>query len=192
MLTPRFYKIFQAKNLKDGDQIRISEIAGRLGVGPILYGAFSVQNGDKNLVVLEMDYAGKSLGDSIDYDADPKDGDNRPPIEALAEKLYGSAEAFYSAFFQKIMLLAENKIAYQDSNAGNIIPRLDGEKKDLMLIDYDDALLKENPTAALRESIEGSRYYLNDFYYKRFQSLPNKSEEGKRLLALLKEKLGSN
>lgn len=187
---PRVYKIFREEKLTDGDEIRISEIAGRLGVGPTFYGAFSVQNGDKNLVVFEMDHVGKSLGEQMGNFAPPTGGDDRPPMEVSVEKLYGSSEAFYCALFRKIVLLADHNIAHRDGNVGNIIPKLEGEKKDLMLIDYGGALLADKPKAALHASIDDETYY--GFFYKRFQSLPNKSEEGTRLLALLKEKLDSS
>lgn len=189
---PRVYKIFREDKLVDGDEIRISEIAAGLRVGPPFYGAFAVQNGDKRLVVLEMDHVGKSLGDRMGELAQQgikissNREEERPPMEVAAEKLYGNSEAFYCALFRKIVLLAENNIAHRDGNVGNIIPRLDGEK-DLMLIDYGQALLADDSQTALRASMNDSYHA---FFYRRFESLPNKSEEGKRLLALLKEKLG--
>ncbi|WP_420421998.1 hypothetical protein [Simkania sp.] len=58
----RVYKIIDSKDFKNGDEIRISEIAGRLQVAPQFRQAFSIPFQRKLFVVIEMDHGGKTLG----------------------------------------------------------------------------------------------------------------------------------
>lgn len=57
---PRVYKILR-RNLANGDEVRISQIAAECGVAPRFHGAALVEHRDGKLVAFEMDYAGKSL-----------------------------------------------------------------------------------------------------------------------------------
>jgi len=57
----RVYKIIPLNRFKNGDEIRISKIAGDIGVSPAFHGAFVLDNNSKFYVVIEMDYAGASL-----------------------------------------------------------------------------------------------------------------------------------
>ncbi|CCB89937.1 hypothetical protein [Simkania negevensis] len=85
----RIYKIIPLENFKNGDEIRISEIASRLRVAPQFHQAFSLDAGEKQFVVIEMDHGGKSLGTHMEDvgsktaepepDADTDSLDHLPP-----------------------------------------------------------------------------------------------------------------
>jgi hypothetical protein len=58
----RVYKVIPAESLQSGDEIRVSKIAGDLGIAPTFYSASVIANQSKNYVFVEMDDAGRSLG----------------------------------------------------------------------------------------------------------------------------------
>ncbi len=60
-MPQRVYKVIPRDQLARGNQIRISEIAARLGVAPVFHGACLVSQGKDQFVFIEMDHAGKSL-----------------------------------------------------------------------------------------------------------------------------------
>lgn len=58
----RVYRIIPMENFKNGNEIRISNIAAETGVSPAVYGSFAVVNVDSSqFVFIEMDRVGKSL-----------------------------------------------------------------------------------------------------------------------------------
>lgn len=58
----RVYKAISLDRFENGDEIRITKIAGELGVAPAFYGAVLAQQNTKTFVVIEMDDSGQSLG----------------------------------------------------------------------------------------------------------------------------------
>jgi hypothetical protein len=62
----RVYKVILKKEFENGNEIRISKIAGNIGVAPAFHRAFVVKNfyfgQNSNVVVIEMDHAGETLG----------------------------------------------------------------------------------------------------------------------------------
>ena len=85
----RVYKIIASKSFKNRDEIRISEIASRLQVAPQFRQAFSLDAGEQQFVVIEMDHGGKSLGKHMEDvgsktaepepEKDPDSLDHLPP-----------------------------------------------------------------------------------------------------------------
>lgn len=57
-ISPRVYKIIPQDKFINGDEIRISKIAGDLGVSPFVYDVFLASEESRNVVVIEMDDAG--------------------------------------------------------------------------------------------------------------------------------------
>ncbi len=57
----RVYKAIPLERLKNGDEIRICQVAAQVGVAPVFYGACLVQQREDRFVFIEMDNAGKSL-----------------------------------------------------------------------------------------------------------------------------------
>jgi hypothetical protein len=179
---PKVYKIIPIKNFKDGNEIRISMIAGTTGISPVFHGAFVVEG---QFIVIEMDQVGKSLNRwRIDLasdaasDLDPileaekqafkelqeKAEDfaaviikqpKKLSFEAAVEKLYETEEAFYFKLFSKIKGLAERNIAFLDTNLGNIIPNIE-KGGDLMLLDFDCAQLTERTSQAAEQVLCGN------------------------------------
>ena len=59
---PRVYKVIPQDRFANGDEIRISKIAGDKGIAPTFHDAFVVNQHEKKFVVIEMDDAGLSVG----------------------------------------------------------------------------------------------------------------------------------
>lgn len=57
----RVYRIIPMENFKNGDEIRICQIAANAGVAPAVYGSFVVGANSSQYVFIEMDLVGKSL-----------------------------------------------------------------------------------------------------------------------------------
>lgn len=205
--TPaRIYKFIPISALKSGDEVRISQIAGVIGAAPAFYSAFVVQL-EREYVVIEMDDAGKCMGQYLEDFAEPEEPQvpEKPSLAAMLQseakkskyktvathnrrevslevgigKLFDTQEQFYFELFSKIRLLADHKIAYHDAHLGNIMHVL-GQKR-VLLIDFDDAVFMESPNAARMDSIRDSAYV--QALWLEFAKLPNKSEAS---IALLK------
>lgn len=225
--TSRVYKVIAQDEFVDGDEIRISKIASDKGVAPTFYSAFLVDQGSENVVVIEMDDAGKSLGKLMEYFADNtvvEDTDENKiekgsltefekyireiqsqmkekmqsemddftitPIvqkkklsmDETIDKIYKSQEIFYYALFNKIKILAENKIAYTDTHVGNIMPNYDNEKG-LQIIDFGGAAVMNDIKSAACKSIFS--FYTMPLYIE-FDKL-SKSSESKNLIDWFKK-----
>lgn len=57
----RIYKIIPLEQFANGDEIRVAKVAAEVGIAPSFYGACLVQQQEDQFVLMEMDYAGKSL-----------------------------------------------------------------------------------------------------------------------------------
>jgi hypothetical protein len=92
---PRVYKIIPQDQFADGNEIRISKIAADIGVAPSFHRAFLVRQNVKNYVVIEMDYADKSLGKLMeDLAEDAHIDDNRESMVAKDNALSSEEKAF--------------------------------------------------------------------------------------------------
>jgi len=195
----RVYKVIQIKDFGDGSEAKIAKIAGDILVGPTVHDIFLI--GDR-LVVIEMDYAGKTLGHYMERVAAdrkksekqlpaPKSGPGivnysryqivpikkpeRASIEDTIHALYDLAETFYFQLFCQIKKLAENKISYGDLHVGNIIPLPAAEVK---LIDFGSAKLHATPKEAKQDLVKPYIFAL----LKKYQSLPGLSRESQELI----------
>lgn len=65
-LPPRIYKVISPKKFKDGNEIRMSKIAGDIHIAPTFYSAFILEQNAQKFVVVEMDDLGKSLGELME------------------------------------------------------------------------------------------------------------------------------
>lgn len=84
----RLFKAIPLSNFKNGDEIRISEMADNMGVSPKVHGAFLMQhNNEIKHVIIEMDHAGKTLGGWME-DLAPPPPPPKPvtPIELSPEE----------------------------------------------------------------------------------------------------------
>ncbi len=77
----RIFKIIHENLFKNGDEIRISEIASGIGIAPKFHQAFLCESRDENYIVIEMDNAGKSLGKLMEDLADENISNKRNEIE---------------------------------------------------------------------------------------------------------------
>lgn len=213
----RVYKIIFTGQFKNGDEIRITEIAGKLGVGPAFHGAYLVQQPENAFVAVEMDHAGHSLGCWSEELAEKEEASEkleeseplsdkeqamqemmekmktemeascgfkvissrevrRVSLEEVLEALDKTPEEFYIELFSTIQLLAANKIAYLDTNWGNIIPksRLTGR---VQLIDFDQALLMKTPEAAAAKAVRSAYNWSHFRDFTKLQNLSPKSLE---------------
>jgi len=193
------YKVIQTNDFGDGLEAVIAKIAGKIGVGPVVHSTFYV---GESLAVIEMDYAGKSLGQQMEDLAEKRKG---PPeelpltepveggkiksrytitpilkkekvsVEEAIEALYENAETFYFQLFSNIKKLAMHKISFGDSHVGNIIPIPESEVE---LIDFG--------SATIYESEEEARERLNTPYnfslLRKYSQLPGLSEKSERLI----------
>lgn len=222
---PRVYKVIPQNSFENGDEIRISEIAGKIGIAPVFHSAFVVKQNDEKYVVIEMDDIGKSLGKYMEDLADnneildskvieepPLDEKEkafremlkkihaemelqskftvveviqkkRLSIKKAVNKLYGNQESFYLGLFNKIKMLAENKIAYRDSHVGNIMPNK-CTNESLMLIDFDAARLMMDTQSAAQTAIQS---IYNKVHFDKFKVLENLSDKSKQLIDWFKE-----
>jgi hypothetical protein len=208
----RVYNIIPLHQFANGDQIRIAKIASDTRVSPTFYGACLAQKGKDKFVIMEMDHAGKSLLRSMkDLDADVKTAapiaDSSPQmarlraLQKLADKvddgsgfkvhvfrdeaidqIYKSREDFFFELFTAIRVLAENNIAYMDSNCDNLFP---SAGNGLKLLDFDSASAKlvGSCTEAAAESMK-SLY--NVGYMRDFSALPNLSPKSRELIGWFK------
>jgi hypothetical protein len=189
----RIYKIISEKNFKNGNEIKISEIAGNLRVAPTFHRAFVVEKFYHNqdpVVVIEMDHAGKTLAKLMEDFYREKNvgiinnGKKRVSQEDAIDKMYEKRETFYYELFEKIKKLAKNNIAYCDIHVGNIIPNYNIEK-DFQLIDFDKAKLMEDVENAVQKALEHPYVSL---YFQDFQKLKNLSKQSNDLIKWFNDK----
>ena len=117
---PRVYKVIAANQLKDRDEIRISKIAGDLGVAPAFYSACFGREPSQNLVAIEMDDAGKSLGQWMEDLAETPKPEEKPPLteqekvrQEMLQRL--KAEMGASAGFTVTEIIKKNRISTEDA-----------------------------------------------------------------------------
>jgi hypothetical protein len=97
-------------------------------------------------------------------------------MEEAVDKLYKSREDFFFDLFSAIKKLAENNIAYKDTNCGNLIPNVgDGFK----LIDFDSAEFVGSSEEAAVKSVQ-SMY--NQQHFTDFCALKDLSLKSRELI----------
>ena len=111
------------------------------------------------------------------------DNPKKISVEEAVDQLYTSRETFYCQLFEKLKILADNHIAYEDPNAGNIMPNLDTEKG-LQIIDFDTAELMSDVKTAARKTL-ASAYTFE--HITQFRALSNPSEKSVQLLDWIKQ-----
>lgn len=99
-------------------------------------------------------------------------------IEETLDKLYPSRETFYCQLFEKMKTLADNRIAYDDPNTGNIMPNI-GTEKGLQLIDFDTAELMSDAKTAARKTLASAYTFKHVI---EFRALQNPSKRSVQLL----------
>jgi len=203
----RVYKKIPLPSLHNGNEITISRLAGELGVAPKIHDAFVLREEDRNFVIIEMDYAGRSINQLMDdmaevvkpditpmvraeqemlltLDIHPKHTviqvktTKRPPIHDAVTMIYDNPEKFYFELFQIIKTLAEENIAYTDTHAGNIIPN-HGTEGGMKLIDFDAARLTDSVEAAKMVVMEN---FQNIMHLRNYSNLPDLSEKSEELI----------
>jgi len=98
-IPPRVYKAIPFKSFKNGDEVRISRIAGEIGIAPTYYNAFVVEQRSK-FVVIEMDRIDKTLGGYMEEFAPqlPDEPERRqeqvidPAVKALLDRYKSEQE----------------------------------------------------------------------------------------------------
>ena len=203
----RVYKVIRQNHLYDGDEIRISEVASEVGVGPTWHRAFLVPHNGETYVFMEMDHVGRSLKECIQDIPDSEVMSTEVPPELtpkqktrmerlrqrkeelelmmikvlkIIHQLYDSEEDFYYELFSKIKTLAERNIAYGDTNIGNILPEPTG----LRLIDFGIAQIEGNPKEASKAAMKSP---CNQVWWRQFTMLPNLSEKSQELIKWLSQ-----
>lgn len=75
----RIFKLIPLGSFKRGHEIRVSQFAGDIGVGPKVHSAFLMKQSQQTFVIIEMDRIGRSLSQWMTTLAE-----NRNPIQAAA------------------------------------------------------------------------------------------------------------
>lgn len=158
----RIYKIKHI-NFLNPKEIVISKLAGNLRVAPKIYNVCVF----RNKFIMEMDYAGKSLEVLID---EKLINTNFGPLEfkeklkmhekylrKIVKNIYDNA--YNVEVIKCLKKLIKNKIAWIDSNPGNIIPT-----NPLQLIDFEGAELMKNPRAALRKTLPSNARFFESLF----------------------------
>lgn len=104
---------------------------------------------------------------------------HKASIQETLKKIYsGAPETFYFQLFLRIKTLAEAKISYRDTHAGNIIPNPQ-EENGLKLIDFDKASLEVSVADAKAKSLS----HYTTIFLKQFEALPDLSPESQKLIS---------
>lgn len=205
----RHYKLIPAGKFQNGDEVRISEIAGRVGVAPAYYGAFTVNPRNQRLVVIEMEHGGKTLGNWMEdlyveperVEEDAKAENALPPeVQAIIEEIKAKSRFQVTVIEKKPRTTVEEAIdqmyarpeqfyidlfSHLKTLAENRIAYGDIHvgnilpKPVMRLIDFDGASIEASVSAAARKTL-GSAYTF--LHFKNFTQLKDLSADSKDLI----------
>lgn len=130
-------KVLRASDL-DGDEIRVLQKVGELGLGPKLFGTWITSKGKDLFVLIDMELI---KGTALSVHTSGFSGAWHDDLEAIARlrKNQSAAKTYFFDWVISILLdLVRNKIAYRDAHFGNIInpPSPD---RDFKLIDFGES-----------------------------------------------------
>ncbi len=182
----RIYKVILQTQLRNGDELRICDLAAKIGVAPAFHGARLIQKEAMNFIFIEMDDAGKSLIQTMIHQGYSTDGEieaaldwpiaDAPAIEAIIDDVYQKRETFFFELFSKLKILAEHRIAYKETHPGNLCISVE---KGCQLIDFKSAIQMPSIEEA-KQTTMASAY--NQQLLTEFCNLKNRSKESQELI----------